>query len=624
MSTLDENDPLNIARRASEAASAKEGVKLGDVNSGGINGDANVITGGIHSDVTDNRHQVFNIETKELSEAERLRKNKTEYRCACAEEYKDGYISEDGARRINALRLQLGISKDTAEDIQREVKEQSIQRRTTLPQAGKILLSQVKFAIESNNQTDIRSRYAELAAARTQMDVPELNQMYFQLKALLHFGDFIRDLQVPHEESYWEVFWSYVAYIFEGSSKAEAALMRLSRWDNIFPPQNQALLKTVGDLMRNRIKDARVAYSNIRPGFSKDLEPLYNTLHDLLDQYWEGAEVDVSAASRFYVDALFPVVYREFKDLSKKAVAAEIEAKAAAEAEARELKDKKERFLNEYEKRNGNVGDALLMSGATQTMLSEWERYDADFVMAKKTVDKRLADKVAAEAERQRQLEEQRQREEAERLRIAELKNEFKRQFEANDCDLLKTCKDTGISSATFQKWKSSDRAFSDSIDYLQREHNVLIDRQRRDIRKKRFRIALPFILIAVLVGLIFAFLSFKGCCDSNNHRKEYNNKVLECKNALEKIDSVEVLFLEQAFEILLEIKKTKDDMPLKDRAKYYELQKDFFVKSNNMKLYYNGLLSGTSNLEEKSKQQVRDSLKAIQGRIEKCENRLK
>lgn len=470
-----------------------------DPAAGTVSGDANVVS---HSTITDNR--VINNTTKELSEAERLRHNKAEYHNACAERYNDGLISEEGLRQLAALRVELGLHKDIAEAIEKEVKELSIRKKTSLPQTGKNRLAQVRFAIEANDIPAIKAALTDLSSWRQSTQVDELDQMYFQLKAFLSPAEYIRDLERPHEETYWELFWSYVARILANDPKAESAIAALTRWDNRFSEQNQVLLQITGALMREREAEARMGYQQLTPGYSEELQPLKEAIEDLLDRTWRRQETDISPRSRFYVETLFRKVYDHLRAQAQETRAAEIAAEQERESKEKELRHRKEDFLQQYEATDGDAAAALAHSGATQLQLDEWKRFDADFTMSLRAIDKRLSDKKEAEeaakaAEEERRLAEEAQA--AERtIQEGAQKDAFKRAYEANECDLRLTCAQLNLGTEEVRRWRLFDPAFDNALSVIKQDHDRALAAAAKARRQAAFKRALPFVLIALLV----------------------------------------------------------------------------------------------------------------------------
>jgi hypothetical protein len=512
---------------------------MSEMGNKGIEGDGNINTGSIH--IEDKRSQIFNIEQKELAEAERYRQNTSQYYNTCVELIKDGFIDNEGIKLLKALRHELGLHKDIAEHIEKEVIEESTEKRAALSGAVIDFISRVKGYIKINNKSQIQASFVQLEAYQKKIDDVHLEQLYFQLKAILYPSYYLKDYSAG-TTSYWEAFWSYVALVRMDNGEAAQSLANLVRWDNYFPYQNQSILQTIGLLMQDKVQEAREAYKSIIIGFSSDLEPVCDAIRELLDQDWD-LVTDVSPQTKFYVESLFRRAYDQIKDQAGKRKAAEIAAIHQQELEAQAIQDKKENFILQYEAKKGSIRDALILSGVTQTQYEEWKRYDANFRLSLENVDKRLAqEKIDAE----RRIEELKEaflvhyesdngsisaamahsgieqshfdewkgtdsrfrtrlndidallaaKKEEENQKIQRQKEHLLSCYEAYECDLQKACKEVGSSPEIVKEWQNTDLSFNNSINYIKRKY----DAKRR---KKILAVVLPCILIAILCVII-------------------------------------------------------------------------------------------------------------------------
>lgn len=426
-------ESMKVAERVVKAMSATE--------TAAIKGDANAVSGDVTSNYHDERQQWINIEQKELSEAERYRQNTSQYYNTCVELIKDGFIDDDGKRQLNALRISLGLHKDIAEHIEKEVIEGSTEKRATLSGAVIDFITRVKGYININNKSQIQASFVQLEAYQKKIDDVHLGQLYFQLKAILYPSYYLKDYSAG-TKSYWEAFWSYVALARMDNEEAAQSLANLVRWDNYFPYQNQSILQTIGLLMQDKVQEAREAYKSIITGYSSDLEPVCDAIRELLDQDWD-LVTDVSPQTKFYVESLFRCAYDQIKDQAGKRKAAEIAAIHQQKLEAQAIQDKKGNFILQYEAKKGSIRDALILSGVTQTQYEEWKRYDANFRLSLENVDKCLA-KEKIDAER----------------RIEELKEAFLVHYESDNGSISAAMAHSGIEQSQFDEWKGTDSRF--------------------------------------------------------------------------------------------------------------------------------------------------------------------
>lgn len=523
-------DSRSIADSIASAMSAHNAPSIGDASA----------IGSITSTVHDESKKTVNIQIKELSEAERLHKNRVTYHDACVGFIDNGHISDEDRRQLNAIRESLGLHRDIADYILNDVLKQSIRRRVGLPSTAKTTIEIAKLNIELNNLTSIQNSLGDLSALRATVDNDQLDQIYFQLKAILTPDQYLKDYYSIHEKSYWETYWCHVALIRNEPDKAGESLAALVQWDSYYPYQDQAIIQTIGYLMQDRELEARVAYRYITPGFSPDLEPLRFVLSELLDKDWYEL-FEVSHSVQFYVDALFKATYARKREQAETNKAQEIAARMDRELVQKEIADKKEKFIVEYEKKGGSITEALDYSGATQMEYQEWKRSDVDFNLSLEAVNKRIAEKRDKE---ERLIEEQKsaflahyesdkgsikdalehsgveqsqvdkwkgvdpsfreriadidarlakEREEEER-RVKVQKERFISTYKTYNCDMQKTCSEVGLSPTIISNWRKSDAAFDNSLNCMER------DRRKSIIFKK----VIPCIVIAILLAVIY------------------------------------------------------------------------------------------------------------------------
>lgn len=517
-------------------------------------GTANAINGNISSTVTSGDTNI-RVETKEISDAERLRRNRAAYHSRCSELIKDGYVSQEAIKILNAYREELGLHKDIADYIMNEVKEQTVRKHTVLSNAEKVSLDSIRSAIERNDTIDIQESLKKLHALRKSSEIDEIAQLYFQLKAILEPRQYVTDFNMIHEESYWELFWSYIALISFKSDKAEESLAALTKWENHYPANNQILIQTAGFLMNEREQDARNAFQYIGLGYSAELEPLHFAMSELLDKDWRRGEIsDVSPRAKFYVDALFKGIYNKFRSRAKESEAERLREKQEEQQREKEIQHKKETFLLQYEEKEGNLGKALLLSGVTQSQFNDWQHYDADFSLAKDAIDKRIAEKKKA-ADDKAEEEKRRKTEEANRRALEVLKmNEFKNAYETNDCNLQKTCAELDISRDEIRKWRDSYKSFDDALLYLENEHVKREQEIRRIHRHAIFKKQFPYILILVLL--------VAGGIGISMQKHENKQKALRMSMELQKQEEIRAEYNEQIKtfnEYFGKIKRTMD-----------------------------------------------------------------
>ena len=473
---------------------AKVVTRADDVNLG----TANAIDGNVTTTVTKGDTNIT-VETKELSDAERLRRNRAAYHSRCSELVKDGFVSSEAIKELNAFREELGLHKDIADYILKEVKEQTVQKHIVLSNAERISLESIRSAIERNNSIEIQESLRKLHALKRSSKIDEIAQLYYQLKAILEPQQFVTDFYSVHEESYWELFWSYIALTGLKSDKAEESLAALTKWETHYPANNHALIQAVAFLMDDKEQEARNAFRYIGHGYSVDLEPLHFSLCELLDKDWNEVD-DVSPRAKFYIDALFKKTYDRFRETARKSKTDKIREDEEKRRREQEIKDKKESFLLQYESKTGDLGEVLFLSGVSQSQYNDWRRTDAGFRMALDAIDKRIDDKKkeAERIARKKEIEAQAAaaRKAEEDRNIAIKKMEFETRYRLNKADLLKTCTELNISREDVKRWRNFDGAFNDALIHIE---EVVVN-EERGARISKIKKALPYVLIVCLL----------------------------------------------------------------------------------------------------------------------------
>ncbi len=526
--------------------------------------------------------------------AEELTEKKRSYRAECKKFCNDGFISEEAFRKLENYRIDLDLDQDIAKEILDEVKSLSKKVRTELPPAGRIKLEYAADAIARNDERAIASAIVDLEGWMGRVQVGELNQMYYQLFAIVHPDQYLDHLKKDTKEDYWKTYWSYVAYGKQGlQSEAEMSLAELTAWDSFYPTQNQSLLSVVGFLMRNEEIAARTAFSSMTPGYSKELTSVYNAIHELLETDWANSVATISPRSMFYAKSMFGEFTKsiEQKQEHAKEVASNAEAKRLEEeARKKEAEEKlqyqKETFIIAYTEMEGSIDKAREKAGITNSTFNSWLSQDREFANSFKDAQEKIEKK---KEEARRSLEEKKERD-AENNR---LKNEFVQLFESNDCDLLKTCAETGIDSATFRDWKNSDQGFADKISYIQRVHEERLRNLQKIQNKAKMKKAAPYIAILLLLCIIclgvFIHKQKTAAEKVEQERIElnqqtvanYEKRIADFNQALDNANNSNVDALRVASEIFVEIKGLEGEDPLVGKNESSKLRESFIIKAD-------------------------------------------
>lgn len=547
----------------------------GDIGSPDISlGRGNAFGGDVHvnSKVGD-----IHIHEEKKTPAEILTEKKRFYRAECKKYCVDGFISDVALSKLADFRVELDLDKGIANDILDEVKSLSKKVRTELSPAGRLKIEYAINAVERDDERAISSAIEDLMGWSKSHKVDELNQMFYQLSAIVYPAKYLDLLQEDKREDYWKSFWSYVAFYKQGlRGEAEAVLADLSAWDSFYPPQNQSLLSVIGLLMRNEESAARMAFEQVTPGFSKELDPVFKSIEELLGTDWTVSTSHLSPRSKFYVKNLFREFHKdlekrinEAQEIREKNRAKELEEEAKRREDALKLQYQKDGFIVQYIETKGNVDKACQSAGITNATFNDWLREDRAFA----DLYEDARGRVAAQREKDRIESEIQAAREAE---IGRLKKVFVQLYESNNCDLLKSCTETGIDTTSFDDWFSTDQGFADKVDLIRREYECL--RRRARIKK-----ALRILAILLLIGLICFGIHYhsKKVETRQEALERYDNRIKDFNLALQNADNSNIDALRIASEAFEDIRGMEKSKFLSDRDESTKLRNAFNIKAD-------------------------------------------
>lgn len=492
-------------------------------------GTGNAVSGGIHSSTTinDSSSSVVNVFTTQKTQAEVLIENRKLYRARCKELFYDGFITDEGLKELEDLRLSLDFDKDIAAAIREDVRNLSVKVRKELPLAGKIKVETAQVAIEQNNVQAINSIVPELEGWMNRVHSSELSQIFHQLSAITSPALYIKKLNENNSEDYWKTYWAYVAYNLQGlNAKAEASLAELTAWDSFYPQQNQVLLLVAGGLMNNDENAARLAYSKLSGGVSPELTLLKDTVSELLDRNYEtNYTADVQTRVKFYAQNLFPRFLDSIETKKQKNNAKKLETAALEERNREKIRYQKETLLHEYEKNGGDVDAVCRRSGVALHTFQTWVNEDPVFANTYNSITAIYERKKADELAQQRKQMEQKAVKEQQKKAFAML-------YKDNRCDVLKTCSEIGVSVADCRKWRAEDAAFNDEIAYIERQHKSEVRKESSTRRKQVWRKVLPYIIAVLLV--VAGVFAVRSCNEKKAAAKEAEQVEREIKQKQE------------------------------------------------------------------------------------------
>lgn len=401
-------------------------------------GDANAISGGInmsdnHSIMTSDSHNVdshnvtthtvdsHNVITNNITQIERekrpeeiLLEKKQEYRAACQEVMKDGLITAESRIKLNNLQFNLGLDKTIAATIFDEVRSLSLQQRrlTTLGPVQKILINNIKSAIESNRVDLIERQLPQLKVIAAKYDVDEVQCLYYMLMAILHPAECVNQFEHQHEDRYWQTYWSSLAYrrIGDVHRSEEVFTSELEKWNDVISEENTFILAALNAVLDDNIDTVQHLLKYIEGNYSITLGDLVESIFLYINSN-DIADIQ-NGASLFYGENLFESV-RKRREKEIAIANAEAERKERAEAEKARIlaekarKEEDERLRIEEEAKLKAAEDAARLAEAkSREAEAERKRLEAE-EFARKLEEERLLriEKERRNKEKQEQIE---------------------------------------------------------------------------------------------------------------------------------------------------------------------------------------------------------------------------
>lgn len=534
-------------------------------------GDANAVSGGIHitddhsrEEIHTNSHNTTIYEAQK-SESDKLKENILTYRLKCKEFFKDGLISNEDARQLRELQFTLNLAEELVSPIKEDIRLQSKIRKKQLPTIGMTDIRQTKSIIEQNTAPALQRQLDKLEAWMREYDDNTLKLTYYQMSSILEPLRYTNRYEDSVKDEYWEVYWAYVAYLLQNREKqANEALANLGRWHARYPEQNDIMLQLVGRLMQNEpLQDVQQVRKQLTLHFTPDLQLLLDSIDELLNMDWIKESICIRPAHSFYINALFKsfvetqtaigkqqlIEIREQEKLKRE----EDERKRQAELKLQnQIKCQKASVLQKFQEL-GQIENACFEVGVPYHTFNLWLKEDAVFASSYNDMIRSVEMKKYEEAEKKRKEEEL-------ETQTKKLKHNFKILFEQNECDLLKTCTEVGVSSANYYEWCRNDAVFNDEIAYILRKNEDLIENEKNARRKETYRKFRPVIYIAII--LVIAVIGFVSYSSYNEHKAQaeitqrYEKTVREFDESFAKINNEEGFnYISKSCSVVIELR---------------------------------------------------------------------
>ena len=447
-----------------------------DEHSGVSIGSENTFTGGVHTTNTttktgsDNVTQTNsnNITTTiyeaKKSDSDLLKENLQAYRLECKMQYKNGLISKEGQDYLREIQRKYGLSDEIVAPIKEEIQQLSRERTTKLSLTVINGISKTKTIIEQNSSGALQSHLMQLESWMREYDDDSLEAWYYQLSSMLNPVPYAERYEHSAKDEFWAVYWAYIAYMLQNKAKqAYDARALLGRFVVDYSEQNDEVLGLVGRLILNEpIDDIKKDYKAGTIHCSKELNLLLDTIDELLQKKWS-RETEVRPVHSFYANTLFKSFVDTQIEVGKKQREEE-ERISRAERERQEEIIRQKGYLLQKFQEVEDIKKTCEELGIPYLTFQNWKEEDLTFNSNYNAIVRNIEDKRNEEAERIRIAKEK----EAE---VTRQKSHFKFLYEQNNCDLIKTCTETGVDSDSIRCWRESDRAFDDALSFIEREY---------------------------------------------------------------------------------------------------------------------------------------------------------
>ena len=388
-------------------------------------GDANAISGGLHvsdshavhnedksvHNITNTTSTVNNITqmSAQKTEIELVQERKVQYLSACKRAYEDNVLEQSEVIELEELRIKIGLDKATAEEILDKVRVMSDRnaRKSTLNPMVKTKLKILTDKLQKNEVRALMDQIDSLEPLVRRYDNDELSRKYYLVLAALKPERCIEQRESTKTDSYWESFWTYLAYIKTGRQlDADETLAGMDRFTS-YPEDNITVLAAAGELIKGHETDSREYLTSVTGEYTPALQRFVDSINLLLDP----EKTKVSGADE-NTCAFYLVNFFGQKDPKAK----------AEEERLRKEREEAERRRAEEERRKAEEAKRKADAERLRKEREEFER-------KKRTEEERLR-KEREEIERRRAEEERRKAEEAKRKADAERLRKEREEFE--------------------------------------------------------------------------------------------------------------------------------------------------------------------------------------------------
>lgn len=265
-------------------------------------GDANAISGGVHVTNT------TNIVERTKTDNELLHDNEKKFINQCKRCIEDFVISNEELMELESLRLDLGITKERADELLESIRQLAMKAsiKAQLSGLGKIKAKQFSDAILKNNKQLLEQMLGSIEALVLSNENEELRFKYYMVLAGLYPERCIEKYKSAANDEYWLCFWTYIAYVkINKMIEAEKLLCELEAKYLGYPSENAVLLAAGGVVISQGL-DSIADYLDVIEGdYSPILQRYVDALYVIVDSNnsIEGCD--------FYLEYILPVSSQE-------------------------------------------------------------------------------------------------------------------------------------------------------------------------------------------------------------------------------------------------------------------------------------------------------------------------
>ena len=265
-------------------------------------GDANAISGGVHVTNT------TNIVERTKTDNELLHDNEKKFINQCKRCIEDFVISNEELMELESLRLDLGITKERADELLESIRQLAMKAsiKAQLSGLGKIKAKQFSDAIIKNNKPLLEQMLGSIEALVLSNENEELRFKYYLVLAGLYPERCIEKYKSAANDEYWLCFWTYIAYVkINKMIEAEKLLCELEAKYLGYPSENAVLLAAGGVVISQGV-DSIADYLDVIEGdYSPILQRYVDALYVIVDSNnsIEGCD--------FYLEYILPVSSQE-------------------------------------------------------------------------------------------------------------------------------------------------------------------------------------------------------------------------------------------------------------------------------------------------------------------------